>query len=1191
MNPAGQAMQELDPQRVPLESGLTLIAASAGTGKTQALAMLVRRAVLAGIPLERITVLTFTEAAAAELVERVRLLLAQPVPDDADDPAAATRLLRQARRDADRHAIATIHGFCKRLLDEAAFDSGQVFDLALDADTRPQLAQAVADAFRQVFADMAPEAAWTPGAVQRLTALWMQEPEQELLPTVESAALAADRSRCAAALAQGLPIAALLGELRAGKVRKGCDGLVAALIAGLAQALSSHVLPATPVLAELAPKRLKHLINTGDGLGGGKHPCRQQRLLELMAPWQASRAELLRAEGLAPLALLGDLLAESVSRLEVEGRRRGALGFDGLLRAVRDGLADPVRGPRLVARLAERSALLLVDECQDTDPVQLEILARGFPGQPRFFIGDPKQAIYRFRGADLDAYLHAARAARDGYGLSVNYRSDPGLVAALNGLYAGHPCPLLAAELPYVPVQAANPSDALAADGPCLQFLYFTAEDAADAERQVISATVQELQRLLAAGPPLPGGDGVARPLHAGDCAILTRSNDQAEAMQEALRAARIPAVRAGTGDVRRSEAWHELCLLLAAVVEGQDPRRLRAAASTRLLGMTAAELVREHPVAEARLLDLAARCRRWRDLLASSGVLAVVGTAWEELGALGRLLAPAGGERHLTDLLHAAELLDAELRPPNAPTRILACAREWHLRAAAGELDTDRGSTAQRLESDARAVQILTIHKAKGLAFNVVFAPFLYNGRSVAPQPPYRLRLPAPDDGLGPAALVLLSATEAEKLDPETLGPQHARLAAQAQAAEAADGLRLAYVALTRARHRCYVAWGAFGRGNSAIHSPLGHLISARSLDPDTLSTDPTERHRTAVELVASRQQQWREDLAALIEDYRPFMGWWPATAPPPSSQAIPPPPEPAASLTPEFPAAQLTTWRIASFSGLVAGRVAHDRRDDDQETLLTGIHAFAAGRRAGTCLHQILEQAEFTAWRTAVSPADETQRVRTILAAHGLDCAEAHDGGPRYLPERAVAECLAALARGPLPGCGLDLGLVSRRQRRDEWRFHLGFADRSCTALVDAFARHGGARARAYAPHLAALDLHRLHGFLTGVIDCIVEQDGRWWIIDWKSNRLGADAAAYHAEMLWAEAMLPHHYVLQEHLYAVALHRHLRQRLGRGYDPERHLGGIAYIFLRGLDGEGIDVDQVPPALLEALDALLGPD
>ncbi len=1076
---------------VPLEPGITLVEASAGTGKTFAITRLLLRLLLERKvdQLSQVLIVTFTVKATQELVTRIRqtLRLAERVWSDAPPARDATNndlfLLRErhgsegraiidrAIGSLDDLAVSTIHGFCQRILAESALESRIPFRTTFIQDETEPLSRAARD--------------WA-------------------------------RTR-------------LLN-----------DHIAAERIADDGGSVEAWIKPFVM-------------------------PYRRQ-----------SDTQIALSPDAPDQTLVKDFVMYVANAFDDEKDRRHLLGFDDLLRKLADVLESEGPAGPLAQRIRTRFSAALIDEFQDTDRTQFPIFSTAFHGCPLFLIGDPKQSIFRFRGADIHAYLRAVQSAERTYTLLGNYRSSQAHVSAVEQLFTRAPDPFLVPEsqIGYPLVTAATqptPPGQLATDGgAALEWWWLPASLGAtgkmvskDRALELLACEiVNEIVSLHSGGLAL------------GSVAILVRSNREARDLKSALDKARIPAVIGGDADVLASEEAEELLRLAAAIAAPSDGRAVRAAMATRLWGsdatMVAATLQSD---GEAEWLSTSSMFSSARDAWRARGVAVAIGELLSKRNTSTRLLALPDGERRLTNVRHIMELWhDAWAIDGTAPEAMAI----WMARERLVPNTPDRREL--RLETDSEAVQILTIHKSKGLQFDVVFCPSLWSTHTTSK---------------GPLGVTPVLAVDDEHAVLDLGSAHYAERELHCNAEEQAEALRLAYVALTRGVHRTYVAFGEIGQGNAAGDSALGHLLRG-----DHGAT----YERALQELVALSEGAMR--LRTIDGNTAP------SRLPRASVGATP---LNASEL--HLSRGQLDTWRSSSFTQLASDAsgvesATEEARDVADPALspasfatrgnATGFRAFPAGIKAGVALHELFEQVDFTRATDAhVSPI-----VQRTLRTHGLhDAVGSGDstrdvGAASPIPNDLnaasrvidVTEMVRTVCQATVPHADFALADVAPHQQLREWRFDLSLSTASTRRIADVLESYGAAHAKLYAPVLRTLRESAVGGYLSGVIDVALEHEGRWWIVDWKSNHLGNDDHDYAPERL-AAAMMNGHYTLQYHLYALALHRHLQVRQP-GYDPAQHFGGIAYVFLRGVTGIGENgwfVDAPSPELLLALDAALG--
>jgi exodeoxyribonuclease V beta subunit len=871
------------------------------------------------------------------------------------------------------------------------------------------------------------------------------------------------------------------------------------------------------------------------------------------------------------------------------------MSYDDLVTRLRDALADPDRGDWARRRLRERFRVVLVDEFQDTDPVQWEVMRRAFvaEGSTLVLIGDPKQAIYAFRGADVHAYLQAARSAGAQATLGVNWRSDQGLLdayeALMGGARLGHPDivhrPVRAAGAHRDPGMRGAPVDTplrvrvLHRSDGAVKLTPSGYASAPDARRLVAADLAADVVRLLSSGARVAarGGDEPIRPAHV---AVLVRVNRHAAEVRDALEAAGVPAVINGAGSVFATPAAREWLRLLQALERPTSPGRAASAALTGFLGWSADRVAAAD---EGAMEDLQARLHRWAGLLRRRGVASLLEAVSRTQGVAARLLARPDGERELTDLRHVGQLLHAAATAGQLGVTALAA---WlRRRIADAGRDADEEEASRRLESDAEAVQVLTIHRSKGLEFPVVYCPFLWD--------PFRIQ----DDD---TPIFHDPATEERAVD--VGGPRspdrranHARHVAE----QRGEDLRLAYVALTRARHQAVIWWAG---SSDSRHSPLSRLLFARDAEGAVAASGSgTPDDPFAVARFTRLAEEAPRCVAVERVDAAIAAPWRPAA------------PAPAALVAGSFDRRLDERWRRTSYSGITeAAHEAHVFSEPEEDLVVDeGPDVAGAGAPTGP---PDLEEGRLRAVASAMadlpSGVDLGSVVHAVMERADFAAPELEDDLARLLAVEAAREGVvladtAASARALLAAIETPLGPLlgearlrdlAPADRLDELGFELPLAggdapsgDLDLAALARLLAERvpPGDPLDGYAERLADPVLQGdLRGYLVGSIDLVARLRGpegspRFVVVDYKTNRLGPageplSAWHYRPEAL-ADAMQRAHYPLQALLYAAALHRYLRWRLP-GADPEDAVAGVLYLFVRGMTGEDTPrVDGVP--------------
>ncbi|MFT3513151.1 exodeoxyribonuclease V subunit beta [Klebsiella pneumoniae] len=1094
--------ESLDPLRLPL-IGERLIEASAGTGKTFTIAALYLRLLLGlggeaayprAISVEELLVVTFTEAATEELRGRIRSnihelriaclrgesdnpLYSALLAEIADkDDAAKTLLL--AERQMDEAAVFTIHGFCQRMLSLNAFESGMLFEQQLIEDESRLRYQACADFWRRHCYPLTRDIAavihdvWKgPRDLLKSLDRWLQGEAPQLKSPPAPNETLAERHQQIIARIDSLKqqwreqVGEIEGVLENSgldrrKFNRGNQGKWMEKVNAWAQEETlSYQLP--DALEKFAQSFL--LERTKAGGEPPVHPL-------------FSAVESLLASSLTLTDLvLARAMVEIRDAVAREKRRRGELGFDDMLSRLDEALRGD-SGETLASAIRQRFPVAMIDEFQDTDPQQYRIFRRIWRRQPEtalLLIGDPKQAIYAFRGADIFTYMKARGDVAAHYTLDTNWRSSPGMVGSVNRLFSLSDNPFMFHEIPFLPVKAAAKNKGLrftvdAADVPAMNVWLMPGDTVGSGDYQTFMAQLcaTQIRDWLSAGQQgraLLWRGETSRPVQASDITVLVRNRLEAAQVREALQTLGIPSVYLSNRDsVFETLEAQELLWLLQAVLAPERENTLRSALATSMFGLTALDI--ENLNQDEQAWDaLVEEFSEYRQIWRQRGVMPMLRALMTARHIAENLLATRGGERRLTDILHISELLQeaaSQLESEHALVRWLA----QHI----AEPDSNAASQQMRLESDKHLVQIVTIHKSKGLEYPLVWLPFIARFRK-QDQAFYHDR-----------------ETFAAVLD---LGQDEASLEL-AEAERLAEDLRLLYVALTRAVWHCSLGVAPLSSrksGNSDFHlSALGRLLQAgEAMD--------------AAGLAARLADFCHGDIALQIPGELDLTPW---QAPP------------------------------------------------------------------ATFLHSLFEELDFT------QPVPEGWMAEKLQLS-GFDA--------QWAP--VLTDWLGGVLKTRLPGPDIALNQLAARDKQVEMAFYLPIAQLLTAERLDALIRQ-------YDPLSAdtpPLDFRQVRGMLKGFIDLVFRHEGRYYLLDYKSNWLGEDREAYTRPAM-EQAMRAHRYDLQYQLYSLALHRYLRHRLA-DYDYDRHFGGVIYLFLRGMDGQeggqGIFTTRPVRPLIDGLDQL----
>ncbi len=1173
--------------------GTNLIEAAAGTGKTYNIQNLAVRLILErNLPIESILVLTFTEAAAAELGKRVRNILQSTLeflqqPESMPGPARETALieaalaspdapgraeyirrLRRALLNFDEATISTIHGFCRRVLGEFAFESGVLFNARLEKNCSKLLLELAGDFYRRNFyhekhaalrALLAARNKLTPETLLELAARQISRPRLRFRSRVTR-----DPESCLDAAEKALQT--LKTQFDAGVFEEFEGRLNQPYTLGwfdrAAVRIDRFRAGAEPdrelleILTALAPEALLEAVTKR---GKSAQQSRYQQVQEIVQkPFFITCGMLRDAVESYPEALKLEAVRELTRKFEERKLRDNFQTFDDLLIRVHRALLRP--DSPLLPALRRRFPAGIIDEFQDTDPIQYEIFQSIFqhPGGTLFMVGDPRQAIYAFRGGDIATYRRAVRdlAAAGGckYTLDSNFRSSAPMIRSVNRIFHDHASPFADPEIAFPEVIAplkenGEPEPGLLVNNvedPHPLKIQYDPRAGADACRDACADRILALleDRTLR----IPGRD--APGIRPDDIAVLVLQGYEAEAIRIRLNRRGVPAVFTRLGNVFATDEAEELLRIMEAALEPGRLDRIIRALATPTGGLSAAELLQlRSPAGETGLAGWSETFQQFSKLWEQSSFLEFFNLVLTRFHVRERFPGMAGGERKLTNLLQLGDLLQKEAAarklPPGGILRFLE--EKW-----ADPSSADGEEAEQLLETDRSAVKLMTVHSSKGLEFPIVLLPDLFRrkaGDSRHPEP-YHL----PDDSL--------------EYD-LTGDPAAAELAANESLQEL---LRLVYVALTRAKYLCCVFWAGDRQPVSALDwlfrfrgatgfANAFRLLAAGGGTPEI----PEEMLMTAPERVPDFYRPWTDPDRRLRE--------------------------------PELALAVDPAWQLASYTALSPHAAAGipdsaPDYDDDEPARMPqsgdrGGFALPGGAAVGNALHRILEVTDFDASPEAIRSAAGPQ-----LRAYGLT----HSPEQAAELEDITVKLLRQVLHAPLAGADaipFTLAEIPRGDRLAELEFNYMFRNGFHTSDIRR-------KLERYAREKFRLEIwpewdRRLSGgVLTGFIDLVFRHHGKFFIADWKSNRLGGRRSNFTPEAL-PDAMAASFYFLQYLFYTVALCKYLRLRLGK-FDVEEYenyFGGVFYIFLRGVSadrpGDGIFYDRPPFALIAELESVIG--
>ena len=1186
----------LDPISMPL-TGQALIEASAGTGKTYTLAALYLRLLLGlgrerALTVDQILVVTFTEAATQELRERIRARIQEArtafVLSASDDPFIAQLLilhqdhpsavldLEYAASEMDQAAVFTIHGFCQRMLRQHAFESSANFNAQLLSDDTALVRQALLDYWRTELYDSPSDLAQeilgcfaTPDKLLSLIRGYLGLSDLQLSPDYSDFDLQQQwrefislQQQLQQALQQVLnstdPGDDLQALIRDSSVDK--------------RSYSKKNLPVwygkLVIFAEGGKAPFKELLKFSSEqlqLKAKTEDVPEHPIFEQINGFCARQIDF-------KAVIFCRALAAVRNNMQAEKYKFQQLSFDDLLQKLAGALASDTDNALAVA-IRKQYPFALIDEFQDTDPEQYAIFSQlyganqtdiestaGLPNGSEqlgfLMIGDPKQSIYAFRGADIFTYILARRQVQKHYTLGTNWRSSQGMVSATNQLFGRSPGAFIYSEdIPFYPVEAAkSAAGELTYEGQALPaLLFWQSANSVNNDQYLNELAVVcagQIERML------QGGKLKNQPLNPAHIAVLVRDRREAGLIQQALQQLQIDSVFMSNRDnVYSLNLARELQYILKAVNEPSNERFLRTAIATEIFQLNALELytLNQDELAWEQLVEEFSQYRQiwWRN-----GVLAMLHQLLQQRSLAKRWLGDVQGDRRLTDFLHLAELLQqasVELESNEALIRFLQDKRLQPSSAAQEQ--------QLRLDSDRARVTVITIHKSKGLEYDLVYIPFACRYRQSTGLLYH--------DETGQAIVDLSAKAHREEIDKEQL----------------AEDLRLLYVAITRAVHGCFIGMADVCLRNKSVwqKTAIGYLLTSIVQRGEAVLLEGINQGE-ALQLLADENQHISIIGSANIDLAQADLF---ASVTPSTDVA------PAHLQVQEFARKIQYQWRVTSYSALSrdaqhAPSIESDKLDlevssQEQEILLPStektIFSFAKGAVAGTFLHSIYEEIDFTC--TDQLQIQQVLEQRLALSGYDLE----------WLP--SLSDFVYHSLRVPLIASNtkeqsklaeaFSLSDINNSDRLVEMEFVLPFKEIHSGAINQLLARYDPLAKRA-----GELVFARVSGMLKGFIDLTLRHNNQYYVVDYKSNFLGEQLTDYHPEALQL-AMIDHRYDFQYVLYTLALHRLLRTRLVN-YDYERDIGGVFYLFLRGMapgSDTGVFYYKPEKVLIEKLDQL----
>lgn len=1190
----------LNPITLPLNQ-ISLIEASAGTGKTYTIGSLYLRLLLkAGennfsrpLNVEEILVVTFTEMATEELKKKIRERITDAINKltafaktqdksafkndefltalcDNLDIFEAIHRLKLAEQNMDLAAIYTIHGFCRRMLMQYAFHSGIHFNLELIKDQSDLLVRFANEFWREHFYPLDFDTAAfitrelkSPNNVLNVLRSYLN---LKLNVTLETAGLLQ------------LPLESLFQKIAERqsiltKIKQIWLENESEIQSFIAQELKDKRLNGNKYSSKNLPNYYKNVnawakSATTSSVSEDIKKCFTQSAVNNNATKNKIPYRLAVLEKLDELidefnqTLSTDLLRKLILYHYCQELQEKLLeykcnhqekSFDDLLRLFCEALQG-AQGDELAEMIRFQYPFAMIDEFQDTDSQQYAIFSKIYRDNPEkntgfIMIGDPKQAIYRFRGADIFTYLKASDEAQSRFELTKNYRSEKHLVDGVNALFDFPQSPFIYQNINFTAVDSRDDHLRFYLNGkaePAYRF-YLTESDKVNKTEmaKICAISIQHWLKSAVENQAVFQNEDTCKTLQAANIAVLVRDKNEAALVKNELQKLGIASVYlSDQNSVFDSNVAKELAWVLKACLNVAE-RPILNAIATALFGLNAADI---HQIQQNE-----ADWQRWADSFAQyqqtwqrQGILAMLHQILLEQGISERLLSQATGERDLTDFLHLAEILQQAATLHESEAELLS----WFEKQIQGE---GRQEAQIRLESERQLVKIVTIHKSKGLEYDLVWLPFLA----------------APSKDPSKKDINIYYSKERD----ETLWDIENRNLNALCEETFAEELRLLYVALTRAKYQMAFALPAqFDKKWNALH----YVLSQGEIGKEIALSAP----KNTETLLQTFKEKMRDNVEICTK---------------PNLEALP-----TLSINTkndDFKAAEFTgnieqDWRITSFTSIEqvhrrqnyftesAGKkhaVFDDAKDYDSQNAIemstallneneSNILDLPRGKQVGTALHRHFENCYFS----DLANTEEIEKLRQSLQ---LD----------ETFTEPLQNWLQQISHTPLSHeIGIALADLANKDCIKEMPFYLAIREH-----FDVEAFNHTLKAHHHLPS-ESLQFEQIQGMVRGSIDLVFRHNGKYYLVDYKSNFLGSTLASYNQEALKKE-MLHSHYDWQYLIYTLALHRYL-QSVVPDYDYARDFGGVFYLFLRGMNGEpqsGVFYDRPSVELITELDGV----
>ncbi len=1134
--------------------GSNLIEASAGTGKTYTIASLFIRFILEKkISHDKILVVTFTDAATKELKERIRARIKElykaMTNEKSDDrfisdiannfkDKQSVETINDILKAFDQVQIHTIHGFCRKMLIENAFESHTLFDTEIVKDQDGLLRQITDDFYRKNFHKTSPlyagyayQSKINPDSLNRFLLTVVGKQNINIIPDfnevnfskIETKYLEIYRKVQEIWFSDQKQIGVILLESKSLNRNKYQVKTISKLLAEMDSFLNygeknTNLFPGFEKFGnEYMENSVKKNMDQPEHI-----------FFDVCQEFFSINKKLIRLYDQHIINIKRSLVLEGLSQLKIVKQKKNVLGFDDLLSDMHKALYAE-HGNQFIDNIRKKFNVALIDEFQDTDPVQFEIFNKIFPEKSDLFlIGDPKQAIYSFRGADIYSYKKASEKTLNKYTLSNNYRSDNGLVKAVNTIFKHNKNPFF---FDWIGFSESIPADSSEISNPPFNIWYLESENYAGKNRVISRSIADRIITENIAREIIDILEDNSNGFQQRDIAILVRKNNEAEFVKNILAGYGLKSVIYSNASVFDSMESVELSRILKAISNPDNKSFIKAALATEAMGYSLADItsiVEDELMFEQILADFRYYWKIWR----KSGFIKMIREFISKEKIISKVVKLKDGERKATNILHLTEVLHKYDSMGKGPEFLLKWFDEMKNPLS---IRDDEGHV--RLESDENLIKIVTIHKSKGMEYSVVFAPFLFNESKVN----------------NPASHIFFYDKIDEKLSLD-IGSENKELNLNIAIKESlAENLRILYVALTRAKNRCYMAYGKIGKYFSSAPSYLFHgsgddnfTERVKKLSDNEMITEIKAlcaKSEGTINFSILKEHGHHRERSFKTTDFDSIMK--------PFNSSID------------------DSFKVSSFSALTSMSKSYKNTDysflyeDEVKTQgVMNIFSFPKGAVPGLFMHEIFEDINYA----ESSDLEITEIVKEKLL--------------KYDFEEEWAETIIDMVNKVLytnldEDTELSLSKIDTKNRINELEFYFPVSSITSKGINQILSDEG-------------LNFSKLKGYMKGYIDLIIHHEGKYYILDWKSNYLGDSLFDYNYENL-KEAIEENYYHLQYYIYTVALHKYLKIRV-EDYDFETNFGGVFYIFLRGVDSEsntGIYSDRPSLELIEKFEFL----